>query len=340
MAANVYEGMFILDSSRFARDHEAVSGQLSKVIQETGGEILVSRLWEERRLAFPIKGQRKGTYWLTYFRLEGEKLGALRQKFQINENVLRMLFVKVDPKIVDTLVAHALAGPAAMAERHAEAARAEADVEVPVGAVIPRRRRRSRRIVSRKNGRLAGALPRLADRLADGDWFMASYNRVILVGNLTRDPEVRYIPSGMAVSDIGIAVSDRRKNASGEWIEETTFVDVTLWGRTAEVASEYLSKGSPIFIEGRLKLDTWEQEGQKRSKMRVVCEKMQMLGGRGGPGEGGAGRGEGGGRGEAAGRGENGGRAPARRAPANQAPPPRDDYDAPAPDAGGDDIPF
>ena len=114
---------------------------------------------------------------------------------------------------------------------------------------------------------------------------MASYNRVVLMGNLTRDPELRYIPSGTAVADVGLAVSDRRKNAQGEWVEETTFVDVTLWGRTAEVASEYLSKGSPALIEGRLKLDQWEtQEGQKRSKLRVVGERMQMLGAPGGGG--------------------------------------------------------
>jgi single-strand DNA-binding protein len=110
---------------------------------------------------------------------------------------------------------------------------------------------------------------------------MASFNRVILVGNLTRDPELRYIPSGMAVTDIGLAVNDRRKNAQGEWVEDTTFVDVTLWGRTAEVASEYLGKGSPVLIEGRLKLDTWEKEGKKQSKLRVVGEKMQMLGAKG-----------------------------------------------------------
>jgi single-strand DNA-binding protein len=109
---------------------------------------------------------------------------------------------------------------------------------------------------------------------------MASYNRVILVGNLTRDIELRYIPSGLAVSDITIAVNDRRKTANGDWVEEATFVDVTLWGRNAEVASEYLSKGSPLLIEGRLKLDRWETDGQKRSKLRVIGEKMQMLGGR------------------------------------------------------------
>jgi single-strand DNA-binding protein len=111
---------------------------------------------------------------------------------------------------------------------------------------------------------------------------MASFNRVILLGNLTRDVEIKYTPSGLAVTEVGLAVSDRRKNQAGEWIEETVFVDVTLWGRQAEVASEYLSKGSPILVEGRLKLDTWETDGQKRSKLRVVGERMQMVGSRGG----------------------------------------------------------
>ena len=120
---------------------------------------------------------------------------------------------------------------------------------------------------------------------------MASYNRVILMGNITRDIELRYIQSGTAVTEVTLAVNDRRKNQNGEWAEETTFVDVTLWGRTAEVANEYLSKGSPILVEGRLKLDQWETDGQKRSKLRVVGEKMQMLGGGGNRGGGGPPRG-------------------------------------------------
>ena len=115
---------------------------------------------------------------------------------------------------------------------------------------------------------------------------MASFNKVVLVGNVTRDPELRYIASGTAVTDIGLAVNDRRKTATGEWVEETTFVDVTLWGRTAEVAGEYVTKGSPLLIEGRLKLDTWEKDGKKNSKLRVVCERMQLLGGRGEGGRG------------------------------------------------------
>lgn len=121
---------------------------------------------------------------------------------------------------------------------------------------------------------------------------MASYNRVVLVGNLTRDPELRYIPSGTAVSDVGLAVNDRVKKGD-QWVDETTFVDVTLWGRTAEIANEYLSKGSPVLIEGRLKLDRWEKDGQKFSKLKVIGEKLQMLGGRGEGGGGGAPRGHG-----------------------------------------------
>ena len=113
---------------------------------------------------------------------------------------------------------------------------------------------------------------------------MASYNRVVLVGNLTRDPEVRYTTGGTAVTDVGMAINrywtDRNTN---ERREETTFVDVTLWGRQAEVASEYLAKGRPVLIEGRLQMDQWEdsETGQKRSKLKVVGETMQLLGSRG-----------------------------------------------------------
>lgn len=108
---------------------------------------------------------------------------------------------------------------------------------------------------------------------------MASYNRVVLVGNLTRDVKLEHTPQGTAVTEIGLAVNDRVKR-NGEWTDEPTFVDITLWGRQAEVASEYLSKGSSVLVEGRLKLDTWEKDGQKRSKLRVVGERLQMLGGR------------------------------------------------------------
>ncbi len=113
---------------------------------------------------------------------------------------------------------------------------------------------------------------------------MASFNKVILMGNLTRDVELRHTPNDTAVTDIGLAVNERRKNASGDSIEETTFVDATLWGRNAEVAAEYLHKGSPVLIEGRLKLDQWETDGEKRQKLKVVCERMQMVGTKGGGG--------------------------------------------------------
>jgi single-strand DNA-binding protein len=126
---------------------------------------------------------------------------------------------------------------------------------------------------------------------------MASFNKVILLGNLTRDPQVRYTPGGTAVAEIGLAVNrtwfDQKTNSRRE---EVTFVDVTLWARQAEVAGEYLSKGRQVLIEGRLQLDTWEdkESGQKRSKLRVVCENMTMVGGRGDGSRGDSPRGEGG----------------------------------------------
>lgn len=116
---------------------------------------------------------------------------------------------------------------------------------------------------------------------------MPSYNRVVLVGNLTRDVELRHTQGGTAVTDLGLAINDKRKNQSDEWIEETVFVDCTLWGRTAEIANQYLSKGAPVLIEGRLKYETWETDGQKRSKLKVVGERMQMLGNKGSGGGGG-----------------------------------------------------
>jgi single-strand DNA-binding protein len=137
---------------------------------------------------------------------------------------------------------------------------------------------------------------------------MASYNKVMLIGNLTRDPEVRYTPKGSAVCDIGLAVNRVYTSDSGEKVEEVTFVDVVLWAKMAELAGKYLHKGRPVFIEGRLQMDSWEdkQTGQKRTRMRVVGEQMQFLGspqggdrapagGGGGDEEGGSGGGGGGG---------------------------------------------
>jgi len=113
---------------------------------------------------------------------------------------------------------------------------------------------------------------------------MANFNKVLLMGNLTRDPEVRYTPKGTAVAELGIAVNRIYSGENGEKREEVTFVDVTVWGRTAENVGEYLKKGRPVFIEGRLQLDSWEdkQSGQKRNKLKVVADNVQFLGSRGG----------------------------------------------------------
>ena len=125
MAVNVYEGMYILDSNRYAREPVAISGRLSEMVEQLGGEMLASRLWEERRLAYPINGQRKGTYWLTYFKQESTKLANLHRACQLDENILRMLFLKIDPRIAEHLVQVAR-GEVPVAEEESEEEPAEA----------------------------------------------------------------------------------------------------------------------------------------------------------------------------------------------------------------------
>ncbi len=159
---------------------------------------------------------------------------------------------------------------------------------------------------------------------------MASFNKVILLGNLTRDPELRYTPKGQAVAKLGLAVNRSYKTESGETREEVTFIDIDAWGKQAELIGQYLRKGNPLFVEGRLKLDQWDDKntGQKVSKLRVVMENFQFVGGQ--RGEGGPG-GPGGGPAPAApGRISRPGATPAGEAPAPT--------DGPAPDV--DDVPF
>ncbi len=116
---------------------------------------------------------------------------------------------------------------------------------------------------------------------------MASYNKVILMGNLTRDPDVRTTPKGSQVAQFGLAVNRNYRNAEGNTVDETTFVDIEAFGKQAEVIGKYLSKGRPVFIEGRLKLDQWEsKEGEKRSKLKVILEAFQFMGGRNEGGDG------------------------------------------------------
>ena len=138
MAENVYEGMFILDSNRYGRDPEGVSGRISKLIESAGGRLLVSRLWEERRLAYAINGHRKGTYWLSYFHLEGGKLAEVERNCMLDDAILRVLFLKVDPRVVDTLLQHAQATPgtATGKESPKESAKDKDSDKAPVGAAV------------------------------------------------------------------------------------------------------------------------------------------------------------------------------------------------------------
>jgi len=121
LTQNVYECLFILDSNRFARDPNAVDNQITEMIEQRGGEVLISRRWNEQKLAFPINGQRKGTYWLSYFRIDSEEIVNFERACRLNDHVLRNLTVKVDERLVDTLVAHAAGQNIAEAEATEEA---------------------------------------------------------------------------------------------------------------------------------------------------------------------------------------------------------------------------
>lgn len=130
-ATGTYEGLFILDANRFGRDRDGLSGAIDKLIQDADGEVLVSRLWEERRLAYPIKGQRKGAYWLTYFRLPTGKVGELTRACEIHDSILRQLFVRLPESLVEPIVAHAQgADETAEDEQEAENPQQEAAAEV------------------------------------------------------------------------------------------------------------------------------------------------------------------------------------------------------------------
>lgn len=157
---------------------------------------------------------------------------------------------------------------------------------------------------------------------------MPNLNKVMLMGNLTRDPEIKYTPKGMAIANFGIAINRVWSNEAGEKQEEVSFIDIEMFGRKAEVVGEYFKKGKPIYIEGRLKLDSWEDKtsGQKKSKLKVVGETFEFLGGR--EGGGGSGGGE-----PSEGRPQS--RPQSRPAPPPQRPPADPDLDAPE-----DDIPF
>ena len=150
---------------------------------------------------------------------------------------------------------------------------------------------------------------------------MANYNKVLLMGNLTRDPELKYTASGTAVANFGLAINRSWTGQDGNRREETTFVDCEVWSKQAETFCEYMAKGKPVFVEGRLRLDSWEtQDWQKRSRLRVVCERFQFIGGRSGGGD-------------------EGGRGPGRPSPGQQERP-TEDAEPPDPPSDDGDIPF
>jgi small subunit ribosomal protein S6 len=129
MATNVYEGLFIFDSDLYAKGADEVSSQVAGIVEQFGGEVLLSRMWDERKLAYPIKGHRRGTYWLAYFRIDPSAIKDLTRQFQLSDSIVRFLILLVEPRLVDTLVEHAKAG-------HIHARQTEVPEEMPTVSVI------------------------------------------------------------------------------------------------------------------------------------------------------------------------------------------------------------
>ncbi len=262
----------------------------------------VSRPWDERRLAYPIKNQKKGLYYLTYFSSEGKNLPNIEHDCALNEMILRMMILKIAPQLVETMLSLAKG-------EHAVALHNYQEEPADETAGMMERRRSS---------------PQAATKLAI-DCFcgrfllhctltfvyflvvscftqlyrshpMANLNKVMLIGRLTRDPECRTFSNGGKVAKFGFAVNNKRKNMqTGQWEDEPVFLDVDAFnrgetGRQADLVEQYLRKGSQVFIEGHLKLDQWTaQDGQKRSRLFVVADNFQFLEPRGEGGPGGAG---------------------------------------------------
>jgi len=130
MAANVYEGLFIFDSDLYAKGADEVSSQVAGIVEQLGGEVLLSRMWDERKLAYPIKGQRRGTYWLAYFRIDPSAVKDLTRRFQLSDSILRFLIVVIEPRLVDTLVEHARTG------QHLHTRPVETAEEIPPVSII------------------------------------------------------------------------------------------------------------------------------------------------------------------------------------------------------------
>lgn len=136
MAQNFYEGLYILDSNRFARDPDGIVQQITDALTGCGAEIMVSRMWEERRLAYPIKKQRRGTYWLIYFKMESTKLNEVNRRLQLASDILRFLHVKIDPRIIDVLVEHARGGVVATRPASDVAIGIEDEVDVDIDSEV------------------------------------------------------------------------------------------------------------------------------------------------------------------------------------------------------------
>jgi single-strand DNA-binding protein len=267
--------MFLFDPG-FASDFSKVEREVGRIMERAQAEIIMCRKWDERKLAYEIKGRKRGCYVLTFFQVQSDNLAGIERDAQLSESILRALVLKADYMTEEDMQAACggraepdVARSAVVAETKDSAAAQGADAGAERGPSDPEPS------AANAEDDSPGPTPSAPATMAP------SAEQPAEPANLTRDPELSYTPSNTPLCKFGMAINRKWRDQQGDMQEQTCFVDCTAFGRQAETINQYMSKGRPILIEGRLDYSQWtNQEGQKRSKLAVVVERSQFLGGR------------------------------------------------------------
>ena len=283
MSVITYETVFIAEPEISNDQVDQLINKIKGIITANQGTLTGEDRWGRRRMAYAIHGHREGYYAVLSFSAEPGVVNAIEHLYNVTDSVIRHLTTKVikskktfrprKEKPAGHVEGSRYAGRPTTGYRPRSDAPAAAKPAVAEAAPAARRSRRRSSRSRRRNSRMTPTTTAAPTQLR-----LLQLNDVRLVGRLTRDPEVRYTPKGQAVARLDMAVNRRFKDGTGEWRDDTTFVPVTVWREAAERCRERLKKGSPIYVEGRLRSTNWEtKDGQKRSGMEVEAYRLQFL---------------------------------------------------------------
>ena len=279
---NKYEGMFLLPASAAAEVDASVK-LVTGIIERHGGKILVIKKWDERKLMYEIKKQKRGLYVIAYFTAPGNAIGPMERDVLLSEEVLRVLVTdaehlnqeemeKVEPQPIQPRKERSWdRPPMGMGEDFGGGGRRRANVPSAPNPPAPARNKLKSRIGSFRD--------EISDLRLEASWPTTTKSSSWETSRAI--PQLKYLPSQMPICEFGLAVNHKFKTKTGEERDEVLFIDCSCFGRGGEIINQYCTKGKQILVEGRLKYDTWEdkQGGGKRSKHTVVVDNFQFLGG-------------------------------------------------------------